>query len=77
MWSWKVQLSYSGKPSLLFKFKEGIVKFMNEADGDTASKKEVLQKLADKYSMNITETDTHDQDRVGFKGSARRSLSFI
>ena len=50
---------------------------MNEADGDTASKKEVLQKLADKYSMNITETDTHDQDRVGFKGSARRSLSFI
>ena len=74
---WQVQLNYSGKPSLIFKFQEGMVKFMKDANEDTASKKEMFEKLANDYSMRIIETDMHDEDRVGFKGSARLSLSFM
>ena len=66
-------MAYFGKPSIIFKFKEGIAKFMSEANGDCASNKEVLEKLADDYSMRIIETGTYDEDRVGFKGSALRS----
>ena len=66
----KVQLDYSGKPSLTFKLKEDFVKFINEVNGDTASMKEVFENLANDYSMRIIETGTYDEDRVGFKGSA-------
>ena len=55
---------------MTFKLKEGFVKFINEANGDTASMKEVLKQLTDDYSMHIIETGTYDEDHVGFKGSA-------
>ena len=70
-------MDYSKKSSILFKFKDGVAKFVNAANGDTASNKDALEKLAGEYSMRIIETDTHDEDRVGFKGSAPQSLSFM
>ena len=63
-------MSYSAKPSIIFKLKDGIAKFMDKANGGTSSKKDVLEKLADDYSMRIVETSTDDEDRVGFKGLA-------
>ena len=66
---WQVQLDYSGKQSILFELHEGFVKFMNKVNGDTASKKEVLEKLASDYNMRIIQTSTSDDDRVGFKRS--------
>ena len=60
---------------MIFKFKEGIVKFMNDANGGTASTKEVLENLTNDYSMRIIETGTFDEDHVGFKGSALSVLA--
>ena len=66
----EVQLRFSEKPSIIFKFKEGIVKFINESNGGKSSDKHVLEKMADDYSMRIIETDMYDEDRVGFERSA-------
>ena len=53
------------------------MKFMNQADGDVASKKEVLEKLANDYSMRIIETADVDEDHVGFERSSHCSVSFM
>ena len=50
---------------------------MKDVDGETASKKDMFEKLANDYNMRIIETDMYDEDRVGFKGSARFSLSVM
>ena len=47
---------------------------MNEANDSNYSAKEVLERLADDYSMRIVETDSYDDDRVGFEKSAIYSL---
>ena len=62
-----MQLDYSGKPSIIFKLKEGVTEFMNKANGDTASNKEALERLASDYSMCFIDTDTYDEDCVGFE----------
>jgi hypothetical protein len=70
-----VQLNYSeNKPSIVFRFKECFVKFMNEANDSHYSNKEVLERLANDYSMRIVETDSYDDDRVGFEKSAIYNL---
>ena len=72
----QVQLDYSEKPSIIFKLKEGVVEFMNKANGNTASNKEVLERLASDYSMRFIDTDTHDEDGVGFEKWPLHNSSF-
>jgi hypothetical protein len=47
---------------------------MNEANDSHYSNKEVLERLANDYSMRIVETDSYDDDRVGFEKSAIYNL---
>ena len=72
-----VQFNYSSKSSLTFKFEEGMVKFMNKADGDVASKKEVLEKMANDYSIRIIETADVTEDHVGFERLSHCCVSFM
>ena len=73
-----MQLNYSeNKPSIVFRFKECFVKFMNEANGSHFNSKEVLERLADDYNMRIVETNSYDDDCVGFEQSAIHSLPLL